>query len=78
MYIYSQTERLNFDDTLTPRLLLHLGAGFMDHRSDSIERINNYNPSQQLGLNGIPINRTFPKIQGLTAACRGGRRRARQ
>jgi len=27
-FIYSQTERLNYDHTLTPTLLLHLGAGY--------------------------------------------------
>ncbi|HEY6346786.1 MAG TPA: TonB-dependent receptor [Bryobacteraceae bacterium] len=68
MYIYSQTERLNFDYTLKPTLLLHLGAGYVDHRSTSIEAVTDYNPSEYLELNGIPINRTFPKIQGLTAA----------
>ena len=26
--IYSHAERLNFDHTITPRLLLHLGVGF--------------------------------------------------
>ena len=70
-YIYSQTERVNFDYTLKPTLLLHLGAGFMDHRSDTISELLDYNAERELGLKGIPINRTFPKMQGLSAA-RGG------
>src|SRR5262249_16353029 len=61
----SHTIRLNFDQTSTPTLLLHLGAGLLDtritHHSDR------FNSVQQLGLKGT--NSTlFPVIQGLTNA----------
>jgi hypothetical protein len=70
-FIYSQTERVNFDYTLSPTLLLHLGAGFLDHRSDTIGEVNNYNALTELGLKGIPIVGTFPKIQTISNT-RGG------
>jgi hypothetical protein len=70
-FIYAQTERVNFDYTLRPTLLLHLGGGFMDLRTDTIAELLNYDANAGLGLKGILINRTFPKFTGLTAA-RGG------
>ena len=70
-FIKSQTERVNFDYTLSPTLLLHLGAGFLDHRSDTVGLVNNYNAQTELGLKGIPIVGTFPKIQTISST-RGG------
>jgi hypothetical protein len=70
-FIKSQTERVNFDYTLSPTLLLHLGAGFLDHRSDTIGQVNNYDAEKELGLKGIPIVGTFPKIQTISNV-RGG------
>jgi len=70
-FIRSQTERVNFDYTLSPTLLMHLGAGFLDHRSDTVSELNDYDAEKELGLKGIPIKRTFPKFQGLSNA-RGG------
>jgi hypothetical protein len=67
-FIRSQTERINVDDTLSPTLLLHMGVGFLDHRSDTVGLVNNYDALAELGLNGIPQVGTFPKIQGINNA----------
>jgi carboxypeptidase family protein/TonB-dependent receptor-like protein len=64
-FIRSQTERINFDYTVTPTLLLHMGVGFLDHRSDTVGLVNDYNALTQLGLQGTPTVGTFPKIQGI-------------
>jgi hypothetical protein len=73
-YVWTDTWRTNFDYSLTPTLLLHLGAGFVAQSADMTAELTNYDPAKELGLTGIPVNRdfqTFPKFQGLTAA-RGG------
>ena len=70
-FINSQTERVNFDYSLSPTLLLHLGAGYMDHRSDTIGQVHNYDALAGIGLKGIPIDGTFPKIQTISGT-RGG------
>ncbi|MCU1337581.1 MAG: hypothetical protein JWO19_3162 [Bryobacterales bacterium] len=70
-FIRSQTERVNFDYTLSPTLLLHLGAGFLDHRSDTVGLVNDYDALKGLGLKGIPVVGTFPKIQTISST-RGG------
>ena len=69
--IVSQTDRLNFDYSLSPTLLLHMGAGFVDHRSDTLAALLDYNALTGIGLKGVPINRTFPKFTGMSGT-RGG------
>jgi hypothetical protein len=63
-FVATWTARLNYDRTLTPTLLLHLGTGyyhttFLDHAPDL-----NFDPAS-VGLNGFVIHRTFPNITGL-------------
>ena len=57
-----QTIRANYDYTVTPRLLLHLGAGWND--SDFALRAvqNNYDATKELGLVGQTQARYFPRI----------------
>ncbi len=67
-FIDTKTIRLNYDHTLTPTLLLHLGAGyqrvnFLDHAP-----FLSFDPTQ-FGLSGFVINRQFPSIWGM---CAGG------
>lgn len=59
-YTNNTTMRLNYDHTLTPALLLHLGAGWYQTRfvDNSLEL--NFNPEQDLGLSGAQVNRNFP------------------
>ena len=67
-FITSGVQRGNFDYTITPTLLFHFGAGYMtDHFTDN-PVVTNFNPSQELGLNGIPLNRLFPFMSGLCPA----------
>jgi hypothetical protein len=70
-FVWTDTERLNIDHTLTPTLLLHAGGGFIAQSADMSAALTNYDAGKELGLSGIPVNRTFPKFQGLNAA-RGG------
>jgi hypothetical protein len=70
-YIYSHIERLTYDATLSPTLLLHLGAGFQYLTFDDHAPDLNYDAFKNLGLKGGTLVRQFPYFSGLTAA-RGG------
>jgi hypothetical protein len=63
--IVAHTIRLNFDQTLTPTLLLHLGAGLV-YLVDNVEA-GAYDPVAGIGLKGTYTN-IFPFLSGLTAA----------
>jgi hypothetical protein len=69
----SYTLRLNYDHTLTPTLLLHLGAGFQQNKLWDWTPILDFNPLQEIGLKGIRINRSFPRMtfDGVNAAVGG-------
>ncbi|HEY6342569.1 MAG TPA: TonB-dependent receptor [Bryobacteraceae bacterium] len=57
-------ERLNYDRTLTPTLLLHFGAGYYHtHFSDRAAFLN-FDPSQ-FGLTGFVQHRQFPSVTGM-------------
>jgi hypothetical protein len=61
----SQQFRLNFDDTLTPTLLLHLGAGILQYLLDDHSPTTNFDDST-IGLTGVPnVGARFPSIGGL-------------
>jgi hypothetical protein len=64
-HVVANTVRLNFDQTLTPTLLLHLGAGLIDLNDN--EPVASYNPVAGIGLTGTYTN-LFPSLGGLTAA----------
>ncbi len=57
-----QTIRLNFDYTLTPRLLLHIGAGWNDSDFGLQTYPNNYDQFKELGLKGGLLPLYFPII----------------
>jgi hypothetical protein len=65
-YIDSKTVRLNYDHTITPTLLLHLGAGWqrVDFRDNA--PFTSFNPSA-FGLSGFEIDRQFPSVTGMCA-----------
>ncbi|MBV9507980.1 MAG: TonB-dependent receptor [Acidobacteriia bacterium] len=48
--VNSNTYRLNFDETLTPTLLLHFGAGLLDTRIN--DHTPRFDPAAELGLTG--------------------------
>ena len=68
-YERAPTIRLNYDQTLTPRFLVHAGIGFEkglypDHALDSVI---NYPAVQDLGLVGSATNPAgFPRLTGLS------------
>ncbi|HYO83482.1 MAG TPA: TonB-dependent receptor [Bryobacteraceae bacterium] len=70
--IRSQTVRVNYDHSLTPTTLLHLGAGYQRYRNpDSApENILDYDATSQLGLTGL-FGSGFPRIRELSNAFGG-------
>jgi len=64
----SQNFRLNYDQTLGPTLLLHLGAGILQYQLNDHSPTTNFNDSS-IGLNGVPnVGGRFPAIGGLCVA----------
>jgi len=57
--------RLNYDQTLTPTLLLHLGGAYVDSRLDMPTPYCCYNNAKGLGLTGPFIDHAFPAFSGL-------------
>src|SRR5581483_1088070 len=66
--INSNTYRLNFDQTLTPTMLLHFGGGLMTTRIN--DHSDRFDSAQQLGLTGT-YSTLFPVFLGLSGN-RGG------
>jgi hypothetical protein len=67
-YIDDKTVRLNYDHTITPTLLAHLGIGWqrVDFRDNA--PFTSFDPSA-FGLSGFEIHRQFPSVTGM---CAGG------
>jgi Carboxypeptidase regulatory-like domain/TonB dependent receptor len=67
----AQTIRLNLDTTLTPTLLLHIGAGYL-HTSNP-QDAPKYNQAQMFP-DGVPFtaNNYFPYMAGMYSAIYGG------
>ena len=63
-FIPTYTERLNYDRTITPTLLLHLGAGYLHTSFSDRAPFLDFSPSS-FGLSGFLIDRQFPSITGL-------------
>jgi hypothetical protein len=63
-FVPTYTIRLNYDRTLKPNLLLHVGAGYLKTRFYDRAPFLNFDPAS-VGLNGFVINRQFPSITGL-------------
>jgi len=71
-FIWSPTQRLNFDYTLSPTLLLHLGIGYQtDYFTDDAPVVD-YNAEKELGLKGATINRLFPNFVFPASQPQGG------
>jgi Carboxypeptidase regulatory-like domain/TonB dependent receptor len=70
----SWTTRLNYDQPVTPTLLIHAGVGFIHHPSpdQSIPEVRSYDPVAGLGLKGALFGLGFPGISGLSSATGGG------
>jgi hypothetical protein len=57
----SQTTRLNYDQTITPTLLMHIGAGLLETTEWNIPKYG-YNQSQLFGNDVFPLSTYFPGI----------------
>ena len=76
-FVHAPLYRLNYDRTLSPTLLLHLGVGYRStyFRVPSVTRtgqIVNYNAEKELGLKGGIQNRFFPSMSGFLSTLTGG------
>ncbi|MBZ5677834.1 MAG: TonB-dependent receptor [Acidobacteriia bacterium] len=56
--------RLNYDQTLTPTLLLHLGGAYVDSRLDMPTPYCCFNNAKELGLTGPFVDHAFPAFNG--------------
>jgi hypothetical protein len=67
---YTYTTRLNYDATITPRLLVHGGAGFVRflNPDSSPESVLKYDAAGLLGFKGSATGGGFPRISGLTSS----------
>jgi hypothetical protein len=65
-FIHSHVERLNYDMTLTPTLLLHLGAGYQLNNFYDAAPITNFDAAATWGLVGATVKRNVPVF---TAFC---------
>jgi Carboxypeptidase regulatory-like domain/TonB dependent receptor len=72
--IYSHTTRLNFDRSVTPTLLVHLGSGFIRYLNpDSANPgVLNYDAVTGIGFVGSANGLGFPRITGLSNGNFGG------
>jgi hypothetical protein len=70
-FIGGPVERVNYDYTVTPTMLIHLGAGYQENKFFDDAPDITYNAATQLGLVGATIDRNFPIFQGLCSAATG-------
>ncbi len=63
------TIRINYDYTVSPSMLLHIGVGYVNQRGplSYVPGRNDFD-NASIGLNGIPATGVFPRINGLTGA----------
>jgi len=66
-FIPTYTTRLNYDRTLSPTLLLHVGGGFYHTRFADNAPFESFNPAS-FGLSNFLIDRQFPSVTGMCVA----------
>lgn len=71
-FIYSPTARANYDHTLTPSLLLHVGIGYTGINFSNATKVTDYNAATSLGLVGATLARNFPNITTTSSLATGG------
>ncbi|HEX5431938.1 MAG TPA: TonB-dependent receptor [Bryobacteraceae bacterium] len=64
-FIHSHIERLNYDYTIAPTVLLHIGAGYQENDFFDDAPILNFNAAKTYGLVGATISRNTPVFGGL-------------
>ena len=70
-FIGGPVERLNWDYTASPTVLVHLGVGYQQNDFFDDAPTITYNAASQLGLTGATIARNFPIFQGLCTTTTG-------
>ncbi len=60
--------RLNYDQTITPTLLLHLGGAFVKSSLSMPPAVTGYNPTTGIGLTGPFTNLEFPVFTSMLGA----------
>jgi hypothetical protein len=72
----SYTYRINFDDTITPTLLLHVGVGLLYHNHPTYTPTSNFDAQAQslagVAFKPFPANTYMPSFTGLSDAIVGG------
>jgi len=68
----STQTRLNYDNTLSPTRLLHVGFGFVRFDFKDFSPTLDFNAQQTLGLTGATLNRLFPNFVAGSSATVGG------
>lgn len=58
----SYTMRLNYDYSISPTLLLHLGMGYQQNKLWDWTPILDFDPLKEIGLKGTKIARSFPRM----------------
>jgi hypothetical protein len=66
---HNVTTRVNYDQSITPTLLLHVGAGFFHQTEPTIPPVFDEN---KIGIHGYYDENLFPTIGGLSNASTGG------
>jgi hypothetical protein len=70
--IRTKTGRINYDQTLSPRLLFHFGVGYIHHRNpDTVPIASAGFDSTTLGIQGA-AGTGFPRISGIGDSVLGG------
>jgi hypothetical protein len=69
---YGHRYTLNYDYTVTPTILLHLGGGYQDSGLTTFAPTTNYDPTKELGLKGPFQPYTFPNFFGMLSTAYGG------
>jgi hypothetical protein len=64
-FIHSITYRLNYDHTITPTVLLHVGGGYSRIRFFDAGAYQSFNCAKDIGLQGCQVNQYFPNIPSM-------------
>jgi Carboxypeptidase regulatory-like domain len=63
--VAANTIRINFDQTITPTMLLHVGVGLLDNRLN--QPVPSFDPVKEVGLKGTHAD-LFPYLGGLNTS----------
>ncbi len=69
-FIPTWITRLNYDRTISPTILLHVGAGYLHTSFNDHAPFLNFNPSA-FDLTGFVQNRQFPSVTGMCGQLEG-------